>query len=839
MSDIEISINKRSKEAPDNLKDNNNKISATDRKSTHGNKPIPEIKGRVIELKKQVQHVKTPSSYQNTNEVIKNGDENKAGQYSQLDSLINSEYFDFTSDDDFGEMSVKTSQPNHSNKSQQASEYFNSYNNGEKHRNKENQEISHKRLKENTETSKNSPKNENNNSKSSNISQISEKIYNDVMNKQVNINETKIPERIEFYFPFPPYPSQKLMIKTLITSFINSTNTIIESPTGTGKTLTMCAAIDSYLNLDHEPNKLLKTFTTDPQAQKIYILSRTHTQLKQIHRCLNENYNISVTTLGSRKSYCLKQVDNNTCRNLRKKNHCKYFLGVSKMVKKVLNSEAAPEYVDDSVEKRRMPFPLNIEHPKNSNKEVSVPKFDIESLNKFGMKCNGCPYYVSRELNTSSVVTLAPYNYLFDPMISRSTSLELNKSIIIIDEAHNIDGVCRDSGSLTLTMTDMENMTQELYYWYRKEPKTWHFSETIKLIRKYRQHEIGVFTGNEIERHTELLNKAGVELANIKELELEHEQHLTTFNFVLNLLSRHPDTYSLKVEKEDGIYRVQFYLNDPSVIFNEIKQKARSIILLSGTMSPFDLIKNELLLKCDTKIMLHVLDKNRLKVYNISVSQGGQQLKGTFANINEDWFINEIINSIQVARFHLEKAKLEGGILIFLPSYNLVRKIKDRMKLAHCFYESDDTAMDRYSKSLRYNPALLAVYRGKLSEGMDFKDSLCRVLIAVGVPYPQFKDVCIVEKRKFNDTHAKPNEQRRTLSGSTWYEGQALKAVNQAIGRIIRHKDDFGIVFLLDCRWGYLRKNLSKWIRESIVKSGRLSEFNKDIMATVEYFKSL
>lgn len=38
------------------------------------------------------------------------------------------------------------------------------------------------------------------------------------------------------------------------------------------------------------------------------------------------------------------------------------------------------------------------------------------------------------------------------------------------------------------------------------------------------------------------------------------------------------------------------------------------------------------------------------------------------------------------------------------------------------------------------------------------------------------------------------------LSGQEWYRQQAFRAVNQAIGRVIRHKEDYGAIFLCDQR---------------------------------------
>ena len=56
------------------------------------------------------------------------------------------------------------------------------------------------------------------------------------------------------------------------------------------------------------------------------------------------------------------------------------------------------------------------------------------------------------------------------------------------------------------------------------------------------------------------------------------------------------------------------------------------------------------------------------------------------------------------------------------------------------------------------------------------------------------------------------------MNGKDWYFNQALTAVNQAIGRIIRHRHDFGCIMLLDERYCYphYQKNLSSWIAGSV-----------------------
>ncbi|KAK9844240.1 hypothetical protein WJX84_009192 [Apatococcus fuscideae] len=111
---------------------------------------------------------------------------------------------------------------------------------------------------------------------------------------------------------------------------------------------------------------------------------------------------------------------------------------------------------------------------------------------------------------------------------------------------------------------------------------------------------------------------------------------------------------------------------------------------------------------------------------------------------------------------------------------------------------------------------LLAVSRGRASEGVDFPDALARGVIMVGIPYPPLMDVRVRLKRQHNDANA-------TLlgSGSAWYAAEAFRAVNQAVGRLIRHHTDFGAVLLLDYRYqqAKYRALMSAWL-QPLLQSG-------------------
>ncbi|KAF3951100.1 hypothetical protein CMV_023218 [Castanea mollissima] len=61
-----------------------------------------------------------------------------------------------------------------------------------------------------------------------------------------------------------------------------------------------------------------------------------------------------------------------------------------------------------------------------------------------------CPYYVSRELHKVADILFAPYNYLIDRNLRKILNVDWNNSILIFDEAHNLESLCADAASFDL-----------------------------------------------------------------------------------------------------------------------------------------------------------------------------------------------------------------------------------------------------------------------------------------------------------------------------------------------------------------------------------------------------
>jgi regulator of telomere elongation helicase 1 len=149
-----------------------------------------------------------------------------------------------------------------------------------------------------------------------------------------------------------------------------------------------------------------KGIETSFEIPKIYYASRTHSQLSQVMKELkNTSYKPIVSVLGSRDQLCIHEevykapsfAKKGMCRAKVSKKACSFYAG-AKIKKSV-----------DAI-------------------------MDIEELASYGKKQNACPYYLSKEIQSSSDIIFLPYNYLIDANARKAQNIDVKNSIIIFDE---------------------------------------------------------------------------------------------------------------------------------------------------------------------------------------------------------------------------------------------------------------------------------------------------------------------------------------------------------------------------------------------------------------------
>jgi DNA excision repair protein ERCC-2 len=89
--------------------------------------------------------------------------------------------------------------------------------------------------------------------------------------------------------------------------------------------------------------------------------------------------------------------------------------------------------------------------------------YDLDELKKWGQARGWCPYYLTRQAINHANILVFNYQYMLDPKVAKMVSKELeSESIIVFDEAHNIDSVCIEALSVTINDRGLEQATRSL-----------------------------------------------------------------------------------------------------------------------------------------------------------------------------------------------------------------------------------------------------------------------------------------------------------------------------------------------------------------------------------------
>ncbi len=174
------------------------------------------------------------------------------------------------------------------------------------------------------------------------------------------------------------------------------------------------------------------------------------------------------------------------------------------------------------------------------------------------------------------------------------------------------------------------------------------------------------------------------------------------------------------------------------------------------------------------------------------------------------------------------------GVVVFFPSYRFMDdllnhweaiKILDGIKKSKLLFIERPDPVETRAALAAYDKAcdsgrgavLLAVARGKVSEGVDFAHHRGRAAVVIGVPFPFTMSPVYQQRLKYlaDADHANVPER-------DYIAFDAIRATAQCVGRVVRGKDDYGAVILADSR--YTRTaSITKfpgWIRAEMREAG-------------------
>uniref|UniRef100_A0A8C0WM15 ATP-dependent DNA helicase DDX11 n=1 Tax=Castor canadensis TaxID=51338 RepID=A0A8C0WM15_CASCN len=287
---------------------------------------------------------------------------------------------------------------------------------------------------------------------------------------------------------------------------------------------------------------------------------------------------------------------------------------------------------------------------------------------------------------------------------------------------------------------------------------------------------------------------------------------------------------------------LKFLLLNPAVHFAQVVKECRAVVIAGGTMQPVSDFREQLLacagVEAERVVEFscgHVIPPDNILPLVICSGPSGQQLEFTYQK-------RELPQMVSTGRILCNLCNVvPGGVVCFFPSYEYQRQVYAhwdksgllaRLAIRKKIFQEPKRASQveqvlmAYSKCITCcgqvggtvtGALLLSVVGGKMSEGINFSDDLGRCVVMVGMPYPNVKSPELQEKMAYLD-QTLPRSPGQAPPGKALVENLCMKAVNQSIGRAIRHQRDFASIVLLDQRYARpsVLTKLPAWIRDRV-----------------------
>ncbi|ROT34944.1 DNA repair helicase [Sodiomyces alkalinus F11] len=268
---------------------------------------------------------------------------------------------------------------------------------------------------------------------------------------------------------------------------------------------------------------------------------------------------------------------------------------------------------------------------------------------------------------------------------------------------------------------------------------------------------------------------------------------------------------------------LHFACLDAAIAIKPVFDRFSSVIITSGTMSPLEMYPK--MLDFPTVVQeSYAMTLARRSFLPLIVTRGSDQ-----ASVSTSF---QVRNEPSVVRNYgsllTEFAKITpDGMVVFFPSYLYMESIismwqgmgilDEVWKYKLILVETPDAqetslALETYRTACcnGRGAILLCVARGKVSEGIDFDHQYGRAVLNIGVPFQYTESRILKARLEFlrETYHIREND---------FLSFDAMRHAAQCLGRVIRGKDDYGVMVLADRRFQKKRNQLPKWISQSLL----------------------
>ena len=691
-------------------------------------------------------------------------------------------------------------------------------------------------------------------------------------------------------FPYPKiYPEQYSYMCDIKRSLDVGGNCILEMPSGTGKTVSLLSITVAYQMFYPEHRKIIYCSRTMSEIEKALI--ELHKLMEFRSKELGYVEDFRGLGLTSRKNLCLHPSVGKERKGIVVDEKCRRLTN-GELKQRVESGEADIEDLCSFHEKLYEKDPTNL---------IPPGVYSFEQLLKYCKDEGTCPYFTIRRMMPLCNIVIYSYHYLIDPKIAERVSKDLSgDSIVIFDEAHNIDNVCIESLSMDITDDLLKKATKGAVSLSEKVEEVKRVDsarlqdEYEKLVEGLRESDI-VNRGEEtfvaspvlstdvldeaipgsirraehfisfMKRLIEYLKTRMKVLHVIAETPPSFLQHLKQLTFIdrkplrfcserlsllvrtlqvteveefmalkdiatfASLVSTYESGFTLILEPfetenatvPNPILRLSCL--DASIAIKPIFEKFSSVIITSGTISPLDMYPK--MLNFDTVIQQsYTMTLDRRSFLPMIVTKGSDQVA-----ISSRF---EIRNDPSVVRNYgtllIEFSKITpDGLVVFFPSYLYMESIISQWqtmgildevwKYKLILVETPDAqetslALETFRKACSNGrgAVLLSVARGKVSEGIDFDHHYGRTVLMIGIPFQYTESRILKARLEF----LRDNFQIRE---NDFLSFDAMRHAAQCLGRVLRGKDDYGVMVLADRRFARRKGQLPKWIAQGLL----------------------
>ncbi|KAJ4375754.1 TFIIH/NER complex ATP-dependent 5'-3' DNA helicase subunit [Neurospora sp. IMI 360204] len=268
---------------------------------------------------------------------------------------------------------------------------------------------------------------------------------------------------------------------------------------------------------------------------------------------------------------------------------------------------------------------------------------------------------------------------------------------------------------------------------------------------------------------------------------------------------------------------LHFTCLDAAIAIKPVFDRFSSVIITSGTISPLEMYPK--MLNFSTVVQeSYSMTLARRSFLPMIVTRGSDQasISTSFQVRNEPSVVRNYGNLLT------EFARMTpDGMVVFFPSYLYMESIismwqgmgilDEVWKHKLILVETPDAqetslALETYRTACcnGRGAVLLCVARGKVSEGIDFDHQYGRTVLCIGVPFQYTESRILKARLEFlRETYR--------IRENDFLSFDAMRHAAQCLGRVLRGKDDYGVMVLADRRFMKKRHQLPKWINQALL----------------------